>query len=275
MIADDQTSPVARTVLGALMEARTGQRIAAGRAWRIETALRPLLRDRGLSSLDELVTHLLDGHHPALADQAVDAMLNGETSFFRDAAVLSLVAEVVEGVAGRRARVWSAGCSTGQEALSLAMLLAERGRVEADVVGTDVSDTAVARARAGRYSHFEIQRGLPIKSMMRWFEPAGDDWTARAELTRFVSFRRQNLLTDPAPPGEFDAVLCRNVLLYLAPDRRRRVLACLAGAVRPGGVLVLGAGETVIGQSDAFHPSERWRGLYEPVPRPWPPRAAG
>ena len=274
MSAEVIASPAARAVLGALLEARTGQQIGTGRAWRLETALRPLLRDRAIDSLDTLVGRLLDGQHPHLGDDVVDALLNQESSFFRDPAVFGMIAETLDAITDRRPRVWAAGCSVGQEPFSLAMLIAERGRPAPEIVATDVSEPVLARARAGRFTHFEIQRGLPVGRMMRWFDAAGEEWEAKPELRRMVTFRRQNLVADPAPSGQFDVVLCRNVLFYLALPIRRRVLERLAGTLRPGGVLVLGAGETVIGQSDAFEPSKRWRGLYEPIARPWPPRVA-
>lgn len=265
----------AQAVLAALLEARAGQQLGAGRGWRIDTALKPLLAEIGADTLDELASRVLDGRHPDLADRAVDAMLNGETSFFRDPQVFEAMTGALAGMASQhRPRIWSAGCSTGQEALSLAMLWAERGGTMPEIVATDLSESAIARARTGRYNQFEIQRGLSMGRMIRWFENKADNWVARPELLRLVSYRRQNLLAETGPSGQFDVVLCRNLLFYLAPAARRRALEQLAGALRPGGVLVLGAGETVIGQSDAFQPSQRHRGLYEPIPRSWPPRAA-
>jgi len=262
-------------VITALLEARTGQRLAANREWRIETALKPLMRERGMETLDELIGELLMSRDSPLSDQVVDALLNQESSFFRDAAVLEMVAGAAEKMreeAGRRIRIWSAGCSMGQEPLSLAMLFHERSGGRADrmpeIVATDVSESALARARAGRFSQFEIQRGLPVRRMMTWFDNIGQDWIARGELVRMISFRRQNLVGDPMPIGRFDIVLCRNVLLYLSPVLRRQIFDKMAQVIRPGGLLVLGAGETVIGQTDAFRPSPRYRGLYEPVSPP-------
>ncbi len=134
-----------------------------------------------------------------------------------------------------------------------------------EIVATDVSEAALNRAKAGRYTQFEIQRGLPIRRMMQWFDTVDGEWVAHPGLTRMVSFRRMNLVADPLPIGRFDVIMCRNVLLYFSLDLRRKVLARLAQVLRPDGVLVLGAGETVIGQTDAFHPSQRYRGLYESV----------
>lgn len=258
-------------VLAALLEQRTGQMIAANREWRVETALKPILRDRGLDTLDQLAAETVAGGDPALRDQVVDALLNQESSFFRDGTVFDTIASVV---ADRRAaapqqplRIWSAGCSFGQEPLSLAILLAEQlpaadTRIP-DIVATDVSESAILRARSGTFTQFEIQRGLPVRRMVRWFEPSGDNWVAKPELVRQVAFRRLNLIDDPLPPGKFDVVLCRNVLLYLSPSLRRHVLDRIASVLRPDGLLALGAGETVIGQTEAFTPSQDYRGLYE------------
>ncbi|MBX9815694.1 MAG: chemotaxis protein CheR [Proteobacteria bacterium SG_bin5] len=258
-------------VVTALLEQRTGQQIAPNRSWRIETALKPLLRARALPSLEALVDELMRDPGGVVAEQIVDALLNQETSFFRDAPIFDALLAAIEGEAatGRRPRLWSAACSTGQEPLSLAILLAERARagvtIDAEIVATDVSEAALARARSGRYSQFEIQRGLSVRRMIDWFEAIGPDWVARPELVSRITFRRQNLVTDAPPPGRFDIILCRNVMLYLSPALRRAVLDRLALAMRPGGLLVLGAGETVIGQSDAFVPSARYKGLYEPA----------
>lgn len=254
-------------VLAALLESRTGQQIAANRAWRIETALAPVMRARSIGSLDALVAEVMSGRGGDLCDAVVDAMLNQESSFFRDPGVLEQVAAVVAQVPAR-ARIWSAGCSTGQEPLSLAMLFTELAATRADfcmpeILATDVSDPVLSRARAGRFSHFEVQRGLAIRRMLRWFEQDGADWVAAPALVRCVAFRRHNLVVDRMPPGRFDAILCRNVLLYFSAAQRRQVFDALVGALRPGGILVLGAGETVIGQTEAFVPSQKHRGLYE------------
>ncbi len=268
-----QTTPIASqtaiNVLTALLEARTGQQISAYRSWRLDTALKPLLRDQKLDTLDQLVTQLLEGSDRLIGDRIVDALVNQETSFFRDAQVFEMLAEAVALAESehRRARIWCAGCSTGQEPLSLAMLFAERqeetGVAMPEIVATDVSDAAIARARSARFSQFEIQRGLPVRRMVRWFDTTGSDWVAKPELVKTIAFRRMNLVSDPRPPGKFDVVLCRNVLLYLSADTKAQVFPKIAGALKPGGLLAMGAGETVIGQTRLFEPSKRFRGLYE------------
>lgn len=266
--AGSTVSPATLQMFSALLEARTGQRIASYRSWRIDTALKSLMRDRGLGTLDQLVALLRDGRDRPLADEVVDALLNQETSFFRDAPIFDLVVEAVAAAErrGHRARIWCAGCATGQEPQSLAMLLAERAEAGVpmpEILATDVSDLALARARAGRYTQFEIQRGLPIRQLMRWFDGEGGEWTIKPDLARRVMFRQHNLVADRPPAGAFDVILCRNVLLYLSPDTKQAVFRTFADALRPDGLLVLGAGETVIGQTQLFQPSRTLRGFYE------------
>lgn len=266
----DRASPAGTMgVLTAILESRTGQQLGANRAWRIETELTPLMRDLGLASLEALA--VAAQRSPAIAEQVADALLNQESSFFRDAAVLDLVARALAAMRvdhpERRLRIWSAGCSFGQEPLSLAMLFAEQpalaGAAMPEIIATDVSEAALARARSGRYSQFEIQRGLPIRRMVEWFDTDGTDWIAKPDLVRRIAFRRMNLVAGALPSGRFDVVLCRNVLLYLTPEDRRQILDRFATILQPGGVLVLGAGETTIGQTEAFQPSPTYRGLYE------------
>lgn len=261
----------AAAVFASLLEARTGQRLSPDRTWRIETALRPLLAALELETVEQLLCRLLDGQDRTVGDRIVDTLLNQETSFFRDGAAIENAARFVidaASTASRRPRVWCAACATGQEPLSLAMVFGEQAGVTPELIATDVSSAAITRARTGVYSHFEVQRGLAIRRMMRWFS-GGDDgsWTASPELLAAVAYRRQNLVADPAPAGQFDLILCRNVLFYLAPPLREGVLAKLHGALSADGLLLLGAGETVIGQTDLLRPSGRARGFYERADR--------
>jgi chemotaxis protein methyltransferase CheR len=262
--------------LAAMLEARTGQQIGPNRLWRIETVLKGLLRERGIADLPSLTRLLMAGTDAGLADAVVTALLNNETFFFRDAPAFeqlrsgALEALRLERGATRRLALWSAGCSTGQEAYSLAMLFADAGSRwdgwTIDILGTDVCQAAIARARAGRYSQFEIQRGLPAKAMLHWFEQTGEDWRVKPALAKRLRFKRHHLLEAP-PPGRFDLILCRNVLLYFSADRRAEAFDRLAGALAPDGYLMLGAGETVIGQTDAFVADPVLRGLYRPASR--------
>ena len=270
-----QISDSSSRILAGLLEARTGQQLTMSRRWRIETALSSLLRERGIATLDELITILVMGKEPGLSQQVVEALLNNETYFFRDRAPFDVLARhALPDLAQRRdkakrLRIWSAGCSTGQEVYSLAMLFAEaadqwRGWT-IDILGTDVSTHCVDRARAGIYTQFEVQRGLGINQTIRWFEECPDGWRAVEDLRRPVRFQVHNLL-EPAPhPGGFDIVLCRNVLLYLSPDKKTLAFERLASAMAEDAWLMLGAGETVIGQTSKLGTDVNARGLYRLV----------
>lgn len=260
--------------LAGLLEQRTGQQIGPNRLWRIETVLKAMIRAQGIASLGDLVARLRGGAEPALVDAVLSALLNHETYFFRDTAAFRLIETGVldqlreARAADRRLAIWSAGCSTGQEAYSLAMIFAnDPARWQdwtIDIQASDVSAAAVERARSGGYSQFEIQRGLPITSMLRWFDQDGETWRVRPALAGRVRFKRHHLLDDPVP-GRFDLILCRNVMLYFNAERRRRAFDRLADALVPDGYLMLGAGETVIGQTDRFGSDPELRGLYRPA----------
>ena len=267
-----QISDSSSRILAGLLEARTGQQLTMSRRWRIETALSALLRERGISTLDELITILVMGREPSLSQQVVEALLNNETYFFRDRAPFDLLARYalpelqIRRQKTRRIRIWSAGCSTGQEVYSLAMLFADEPEKwigwTIDILGTDVSNACIDRARAGTYTQFEVQRGLGINQMIKWFEECADGWRAVEPLRKPVRYQVHNLL-EPAPhPGGFDIVLCRNVLLYLSPDKKAVAFDRLAGAMAEDGWLMLGAGETVIGQSTKLGADIKARGLY-------------
>lgn len=256
------------------LEARTGQRVSNARAWRIDAALRPIARGLGMASLDELADRLTRGD-ARLATEVIEALLNNESSFFRDMAMFEMLRDkVLPALATarsgmKRLRIWSAGCSTGQEAYSLAIMLRDNAAAwdgwRIDILGTDVSTGAVTRARRGSYTPFEIQRGLPVRTMLRHFVQENDEWAIDPALRQAVRFGAHNLLD--AAPGRFDLILCRNVLMYLQPASRHRVFDRLAVALEPGGVLMLGAGETVIGQTTQFASHPQWRGLYAAVPK--------
>ncbi len=267
-----QVSDSSSRILAGLLEARTGQQLTMNRRWRIETALSALLRERGISTLDELITILVMGKEPGLSNEVVEALLNNETYFFRDRSPFDLLARhalpelAKKRHSKRRVRIWSAGCSTGQEVYSLAMLFAEdpvqwQGWT-IDILGTDVSSAAVDRARSGLYTQFEVQRGLGINQTIRWFEECDDGWRAVEGVRKPVRFQVHNILEPPPHPGEFDIVLCRNVLLYFTTEKRTLAFERIAASMAADGWLMLGAGETVIGQTTRFGADVGARGLY-------------
>src|SRR3954454_15200275 len=270
-----QISDSSSRILAGLLEARTGQQLTMSRRWRIETALSTLMRERGIGTLDELITILVMGEQPNLSQRVIEALLNNETYFFRDRAPFDLLQRYAlpelakRRVQSKRLRIWSAGCSTGQEVYSLAMLFAEEPEKwlgwTIDILGTDVSTACIDRARNGMYSQFEVQRGLGINQMIRWFEECPDGWRAVEPLRKPVRFQVHNLLEPPPHPGGFDIVLCRNVMLYLNPEKKTLAFERIATSMAEDGWLMLGAGETVIGQTTKLGADVGARGLYRLV----------
>ena len=259
-------------IVAGLLEARTGQKLTADRLGRVGTALSGVLRQNNLETLDELVERLGRPNQAALAQQVVEALLNNETYFFRDRSMFDqLTGTVLPDLARRREgtkrlSIWSVGCSTGQEAYSLAMLFAElparwRGWT-IDILGTDVARAVIESAREGNFSQFQIQRGLGVAQMVNFFDETRTGWRARESLRAMVRFEAHNLL-DPAPePGRFDLILCRNVLLYFDRGTRERAFARLASALAPDGLVMLGGGETTVGQTDALVPEKGSTGFH-------------
>ena len=270
-----QISDSSSRILAGLLEARTGQQLTMNRRWRLETALGAILRERGIGTLDELITILVMGKEPSLSQKVVEALLNNETYFFRDRAPFDVLArQALPELAQRRQstkrlKIWSAGCSTGQETYSLAMLFAEEPQKwqgwTVDILGTDVSTSCIDRARRGIYTQFEVQRGLGIQQTIKWFEETADGWRAVEEVRKPVRFQEHNLLEPPPHPGGFDIVLCRNVMLYLSPDKKALAFDRLAASLAEDGWLMLGAGETVIGQTTKLGADVNARGLYRLV----------
>lgn len=271
-----EVSPRAGLVIARLFEKATGQLLSQDRFWRIGTTLSPFCRARGIESFDHLAYAVERSTDPELSLDIIDALLNNETSFFRDTGVFKLIGEDVLSrltatrQGDKRLRIWSAACSTGQEAYSLAMLFAEQGERwdgwKIEILGSDISRSAVGRARAGLYTQFEVQRGLPIRHLVNWFDPVLDQgWRAKPQLTSLVTFTRHNLLGPPPAGGRFDLILCRNALLYFSPERRHQMLEGLALAIAGDGVLLLGAGETALGSSQRFISDPVLHTVYRPA----------
>lgn len=267
-----QPANSATRILAGLLESRTGQQIAPSRYWRIQTALAPILKAQGIPDLDALVAVLSDPENEKLLQEALDAMLNNESFFFRDTAMFAaLKSDAFPVLRERRAqrkslRIWCAGTSTGQEAYSVAMLFdSERERWtdwKIEIIGTDISPSVITRARLGRYSQFEIQRGLSVEYMLRYFSQDGDDWVIDPRLRDMVRFQEDNLLKPRSDLGRFDIILCRNVLMYFAAETRHIAYSKLERSLENDGMLMLGAAETVLGHTDLFSATREMRGLY-------------
>ena len=254
------------------LERASGVSLGADKLYFAESRLRALAQARGFGSAEVLFSRLEMSPDRELEREVVEAMLTNETLFFRDRQPFDQFRDVIlprlmEARSGKRhIRIWSAACATGQEPYSLAMILDEEARKLAgwrvEIVGTDLSSSAIETARAAVYSQFEVQRGLPINLLLRYFQRQGDAWSVVEHLRARVQFRIFNLLTDVRPLGQFDVIYCRNVLLYFDLPTRRAVLARLAEALAPDGYLVLGAAESVVGVDNSFAPVPQFPSLF-------------
>ncbi|GAA4647593.1 protein-glutamate O-methyltransferase CheR [Pontixanthobacter gangjinensis] len=267
-----EVSEMSHRIIADLLLARTGQQITDSRKWRVGTALSGLFRERGITNIDQLVCLLADNHAGSLSQEVVEALLNNETYFFRDRIMFELLSSsVLPDLAAKRSgtkriSIWSAGCSTGQEALSLAMLFADQPERwkdwTIDIVGTDVSQRAINAAQRACFTQFEIQRGLSVTQMLSHFQETSAGWEPNDALRRMVRFKQRNLLDPAQIPHRFDLVLCRNVMLYFDASRRKKAFSRVADVTREDGWLMLGAGESVLGQTENFKAADGNQGLY-------------
>jgi len=254
---------------------RSGLVLSAEKQYLVESRLLPIVRKRGLGGLHELVVELKGNAATKLAVEVVEAMTTNETFFFRDKLPFDhfrevvLPAMLVARAREKHLRIWCAAASSGQEPYSLAMGLKEIAPVLAgwrvDILATDLSGEMLERARAGIYSQFEVQRGLPIQLLVKYFTQVGEQWQISSDLRSMVQFRPINLLKDFSALGKFDLVFCRNVLIYFDQETKTDVLTRLARQIPSDGYLVLGAAETVVGLTNAFRPVPDRRGLYAPA----------
>lgn len=242
-------SPPDIEFLCALVRVRSGLVLRGERNFFIETRLAPLARRERMGSVAELVDQVLEQPSGPLANAVIEAMTVQDTAFFRDRTAFQALADaVLPDLAARRPgglRIWSAGCSQGQEAYSVAMLVAEATypRPPVEILGADISTMALEKARSGIYTHFEVQRGLPIRRLLRHFEDTDDTWRIRDSLRAMVRWMRLNLVDKFTVEDGYDLILCRHVVSDFAPDARAAVLERLQSALRPGGRLMLGPAE--------------------------------
>ena len=256
-----------------LLKDHSGLDLSADKQYLIESRLLPLSRKSGLAGISELVQKMKAGS-PSLVAQVVEAMTTNETFFFRDKVPFdhfrdSIMPEIIKARAARKSvRIWCAAGSTGQEPYSLAMCLKEMSAALAgwrvEIIATDLSQEVLEKSKAGIYSQFEVQRGLPIQLLVKYFKQNGELWQISPEIRAMVQHRQLNLLHDFSSLGTFDVIFCRNVLIYFDQDTKINIFGRLARIMEADGFLVLGAAETVVGLTDVFKPFPDKRGLYRP-----------
>jgi chemotaxis protein methyltransferase CheR len=256
-----------------LLKDHSGLDLSADKQYLIESRLLPLARKAGLADIGELVQKLKGGSSAVIA-QVVEAMTTNETFFFRDKVPFdhfrdSILPEIIKARANRKSiRIWCAAGSTGQEPYSLAMCVKEMGAAlsgwRVEIVATDISQEVLGKSKAGIYSQFEVQRGLPIQMLVKYFKQIGELWQLNPDIRAMVQHRQLNLLHDFSQLGVFDIIFCRNVLIYFDQETKINIFGRLARIMEPDGFLVLGAAETVVGLTDVFKPFPERRGLYRP-----------
>ncbi len=255
-----------------IVKQRSGLVLTQDKAYLLESRLMPVARKRGMKGLDDLVSSLRVRGDESLLRDVTEAMTTNESFFFRDIKPFDLFRDItlprlLESRKDRKSfRIWCAACSSGQEPFSLALILQE---VEAklagwrvDIVGTDISTEMLEKAKTGLYTQFEVQRGLPIQLLLKYFQKRDELWQVDQTIRSKVQFREFNLLDPLAPLGEFDVIFCRNVLIYFDQETKTSVLNGMSSMLPGDGVLFLGGAETVLGVSDRFKPVTGQRGVY-------------
>jgi chemotaxis protein methyltransferase CheR len=268
-------TPADYDYLRALVKERSGLVLSADKQYLVESRLLPVALRAGMDGLPSLVQRLRGGRDDPLAVEVVEAMATNESFFFRDKLPFEhfrhtiIPALLAARAAQRRIRIWCAAASTGQEPYSLAVSLKEMGDAVAglhiEIIASDFSSQALEKAKAGIFSQFEVQRGLPIALLIKYFDRVGDTWQVNPDVRAMVHFRPFNLLHEFTYLGRFDVVFCRNVLIYFDHETKSRLLDRIARIMAPDGYLVLGAAETVVGLTNSFQPMPDHRGLYVPI----------
>jgi chemotaxis protein methyltransferase CheR len=253
-----------------MLKRRSGLVINSDKLYLLESRLGPVARKHSLAGLPAIAAKLKAGDE-ALARDVTEAMTTNESFFFRDKTPfdhfekLMLPALLKARAGSKRLRIWCAAASTGQEPFSLGMILREKQALvkdwRIDIIGTDLSSEVLTRAKSGLYSQFEVQRGLPVQLMVKYFTKERDQWRLKDDVRSMVEYRQMNLLDSFVGLGSFDIIYCRNVLIYFDEATKRAILERMAQLLPDDGYLLLGAAETVVGITNAFSPLEGAQGV--------------
>ena len=248
------------------------------KAYLIETRLKVILENEGILSYLELYQKAKSDKSRLLERKIIDAVTTNETLFFRDNSPFDMFRhKVMPDLIDKRAaqtsgltpinlRIWSAACSTGQEIYSLAIILKEllpdRKKYNIQLLGTDISDEAVAKASYGKYTKFEVERGLDKDRLQRYFVPNGTSWKIRDDIRAMTIFQKRNLMDSFKGVGQFDVIFCRNVAIYFSIEDRKRLFERIAGVLAPDGYLIIGSTESLTGICPIFEPQRHLRSVF-------------
>ncbi len=265
-------SPEAVQFFLMLLRKESGLALDESKKYLLETRLEPLAAQEGYASINDLYMAVRNTNNSLLRQEVVDAMTTNETSFFRDRMPFDIFKnEVIPDLIkrnerSRRIRIWCAACSTGQEPYSLAMELASMSAKmpgwNIKILGTDITEAVLKKAREGTYSQHDIQRGLPTPYLIRFFKQSGMNWVLNSDLKRMVEFKRLNLLSNFSWIGQFDIVFCRNILIYFDVETKKTVIGRIGGVLAPHGALFLGGSETLLGIDNPFVRAGGMKGKY-------------
>jgi chemotaxis protein methyltransferase CheR len=254
-----------------LLKDKSGLVLTKDKSYLLESRLMPLARKRGFKGLDDLIGQLRR-RDMALEKEITEAMTTNESFFFRDSKPFDqfrqvVIPNILKTRASKRSfRIWCAAASSGQEPYSLAMILKEEAAKFAgwriEIVGTDLSSEILKKARAGLYSQFEVQRGMPVQLLVKYFKKKDEMWEIDPTIRNMVQYKEWNLLESLTALGQFDVVYCRNVLIYFDQPTKSKVLEGVQKQMPDDGVLYLGGAETVLGVTQAFKPIPGQRGVY-------------
>jgi len=269
-------TPADYDFLRSFLKERSGLILSNDKQYLIESRLMPVARQEGLDTITALVAKLKTPLGRVAGEAVVEAMTTNESFFFRDKTPFDhfsnvMLPQMMEARrTQRKIRIWCAAASTGQEPYSLAMIIKDMGLKTSayrfDIIGTDISREVLERAKAGTYSQFEVQRGLPIQMLLNHFTQKGETWEISPAIRQMVQYRPLNLFDSFTALGTFDVVFIRNVLIYFEQEAKVAILERVAKQMAPDAYMVLGAAETVVGLTDAFKAVPGSRGLYQPNP---------
>lgn len=256
-----------------ILQQRSGITLTADKTYLLESRLQPIARQFSFASMDAMFEQLMKAMDEKIIHEIVQAMTTNETMFLRDNKpyerfIDSILPDLKAKFPQRqRIRIWSAACSTGQEPYTLAICLKEQAANYAgysfEIVGTDLCEKAVAKAKEATYTQFEVQRGMPIQLLIKYFQQKeGNNWQLKEPIRSMVRFETHNLLQSPARLGEFDIVLCRNVLIYFSDDIKKQVIEHLIGRLRAPGYMMFGSAESMLGLTTKLQPMPNVAGVH-------------
>ncbi|HEY8964630.1 MAG TPA: protein-glutamate O-methyltransferase [Alphaproteobacteria bacterium] len=262
-------------VFKAMLYQKSGLVITPDKSYLLESRLAPVIKDFGIPDMEQLTQKLRLSPDPKLVTAVVEAMTTNETMFFRDQKPFDkfrdfVMPNIIKAKGpGCNVRIWSAACSSGQEPYTLGITIKENQHkwpgVTFDILATDLSTDILAKAKEGRYSQFEVQRGMPITLLIKYMVQTGEIWTIKDDIKNMVKFQPFNLLDPMEAMGTFDIIYCRNVLIYFDQQTKAKILEKMSKRLAKYGYLFLGGAETVLGITQAFKPQEGERGLYVPT----------